>query len=291
MDVTRDNFEASLDALADAIADPHFAFWSFDLEFTGLNASSATTFDLLDTPSDRFSKVHESCRHMTVLQYGVCCFAFNPSTRRWTARPFNFWLFLDAGRGTDAVFSCQASSMAFLADCGFDFNKAYPSRRPFRPRRGARAQRRAPRPRRQPTAHRPDQRTRQGDGPTTPRGRRRAARARRTPTPKRRRLVGRARKPRGPSGEREHPGEDIVRPVTPDDLVLEPTNSFLRALTYQTLERETFGAANPPGTRVGRDARFSRRRGSGGASSRVRGGDSRGRGGAGGESGVRGTNS
>ena len=51
MDVTRDNFEASLDALADAIADPHFAFWSFDLEFTGLNASSATTFDLLDTPS------------------------------------------------------------------------------------------------------------------------------------------------------------------------------------------------------------------------------------------------
>ena len=133
MDVTRDNFEASLDALADAIADPHFAFWSFDLEFTGLNASSATTFDLLDTPSDRFSKVHESCRHMTVLQYGVCCFAFNPSTRRWTARPFNFWLFPDAGRGTDAVFSCQASSMAFLADCGFDFNKAIRRGVPFVP--------------------------------------------------------------------------------------------------------------------------------------------------------------
>ena len=247
MDVTRDNFEASLDALADAIADPHFAFWSFDLEFTGLNASSATTFDLLDTPSDRFSKVHESCRHMTVLQYGVCCFAFNPSTRRWTARPFNFWLFPDAGRGTDAVFSCQASSMAFLADCGFDFNKAIRRGVPFVPaaereRNAERRARAANRPPIVPTNERDKEMVRRLREDVA------AWLARGEPQPRSDADSSDEREnPEDPSGEREHPGEDIVRPVTPDDLVLEPTNSFLRALTYQTLERETFGAANPPG--------------------------------------------
>lgn len=236
MDVTRDNFEASLDALSEAIADPHFAFWSFDLEFTGLNASSATTFDLLDTPSDRFSKVHESCRRMTVLQYGVCCFAFHPSTRRWTARPFNFWLFPDAGRGSDAVFSCQASSMAFLADCGFDFNKAIRRGVPFVPaaERERNAQRRARAANRPPIV------------PTNERDKEMVRRLREDVAA----WLERGEPPgdgdADPSDGNEDPS-DLVRPISPDDLVLEPTNSFLRALTYQTLERETFGATNPPG--------------------------------------------
>ena len=291
MDVTRDNFEASLDALADAIADPHFAFWSFDLEFTGLNASSATTFDLLDTPSDRFSKVHESCRHMTVLQYGVCCFAFNPSTRRWTARPFNFWLFPDAGRGTDAVFSCQASSMAFLADCGFDFNKAIRRGVPFVPaaereRNAERRARAANRPPIVPTNERDKEmvrRLREDVAAWLARGE--------PPTPKRRRLVGRARKPRGPLGRTRTPRRRY-----------RPSHHARRSRAgahEQFFARVDVPDAGARDVRRGESAgvprvdatRFSRRRGSGGASSRVRGGDSRGRGGAGGESGVRGTNS
>jgi hypothetical protein len=51
------------------------------------------------------------------LQYGVCTFAYNPDTRAWTCRPFNFWVFPDA-KGGDGIFGCQASSMAFLAENG-----------------------------------------------------------------------------------------------------------------------------------------------------------------------------
>ena len=115
MDVTRDTFEAALDALDEAIADPHFAFWTFDAEFTGLCASEEAAFDLLDTPAERFAKTHASVRAFTVLQYGVCLFAYDPSTRRWRARPFNFWLFPDDASREGGVFSCQASSMRFLA--------------------------------------------------------------------------------------------------------------------------------------------------------------------------------
>ena len=48
MDVTKETFEASLAALDDTIGDKNFAFWSLDLEFTGLNADRTTKFDVFD---------------------------------------------------------------------------------------------------------------------------------------------------------------------------------------------------------------------------------------------------
>ena len=69
MDVTRETFEASLEALDAAITDPHFAFWSFDLEFTGLSADRSTKFDLYDTLPERWRKVHACVSQFTVLQY------------------------------------------------------------------------------------------------------------------------------------------------------------------------------------------------------------------------------
>ena len=211
MDVTRETFEASLEALDAAIADPHFAFWSFDLEFTGLSADRTTKFDLFDTLPERWRKVHACVSKFTVLQYGVCCFAFDPRSRRWTVRPFNFWLFPDASRGSTETFSCQASSLGFLSSCDFDFNKCVSQGVPF----------------------------------TSPSAARKAE-ARR----------GRAeqRPPIVPSNERD---VDFVKQLTedvglwlakrPEDdaeddaLTLEPVNGFLRALTYQTLEKTDFG--------------------------------------------------
>ena len=101
MDVTRETFAASLEALDAAIEDPHFAFWTFDLEFTGLSADRSTKFDLFDTIPERWRKVHACVSQFTVLQYGVCCFAFDPKSRRWTVRPFNFWPFPEGVPGVD----------------------------------------------------------------------------------------------------------------------------------------------------------------------------------------------
>ena len=211
MDVTRETFEASLEALDAAITDPHFAFWSFDLEFTGLSADRSTKFDLYDTLPERWRKVHACVSQFTVLQYGVCCFAFDPRSRRWTVRPFNFWLFPDASRGSTETFSCQASSLGFLSSCDFDFNKCVSQGVPF----------------------------------TSPSAARRA---------EARRARAEQRPPIVPSNERD---VDFVKQLTedvglwlakrPEDdaeddaLTLEPVNGFLRALTYQTLEKTDFG--------------------------------------------------
>ena len=182
---------------------------SFDCEFTGLNAGPTTGHDLLDTPEERFAKVHACVRAFTVLQVGVAIFSFDPHTRRWTCRPFNFWTIPDAkaGRG---IFSAQVASLQFLVDCGFDLNKCIARGIPFVPaaersRAAAREARLAQRPPIIPSSDRDkafvanllikvaEWLTRSdddGDG----------------------------------DGARD------------EDLCLDPTNGFLRALTYQILE-------------------------------------------------------
>lgn len=42
----------------------------------------------------------------------------------YKAKTFNFYIFPRPFEGSDKRFICQASSIAFLASCGFDFNKA-----------------------------------------------------------------------------------------------------------------------------------------------------------------------
>ena len=67
-----------------------------------------------------------------MLQVGVAIFAFDPTTRRWTCRPFNFWTIPDAKVGK-GVFASQASSLQFLVECGFDLNKCVGKGIPFVP--------------------------------------------------------------------------------------------------------------------------------------------------------------
>ena len=216
MDVTRETFAASLEALDAAIEDPHFAFWSFDLEFTGLSADRSTKFDLFDTIPERWRKVHACVSQFTVLQYGVCCFAFDPRSRRWTVRPFNFWLFPDASRGSAETFSCQASSLGFLSSCDFDFNKCVREGVPFTsPSAARRAEARRARDEQRP--------------PIVPSNERDVD------------FVNQLKEDVG-----LWLGDASAHEST---LTLAPVNGFLRALTYQTLESTDFGL--PPGSGPG----------------------------------------
>lgn len=56
-------------------------------------------------------------------QFGLATFTWQPGSQAYEARPFNFHLFPLPAGGDDMRFSCQASSLAFLAAHGFDFNK------------------------------------------------------------------------------------------------------------------------------------------------------------------------
>ena len=213
MDVTRETFAASLEALDAAIEDPHFAFWSFDLEFTGLSADRSTKFDLFDTIPERWRKVHACVSQFTVLQYGVCCFAFDPKSRRWTVRPFNFWLFPDSSRGSTETFSCQASSLGFLSSCDFDFNKCVREGVPF----------------------------------TSPSAARRAE-ARRARDEQRPPIVpSNERDVDFVNQLKEDVGLWLGNARSPETLTLAPVNGFLRALTYQTLENTDFGRPSGSG--------------------------------------------
>ena len=210
---------------------------------------------LSDTPEERFQKVHECVRKFTVLQYGVCTFSYNPVTRGWTCRPFNFWVFPDAKQGADGVFGCQASSLAFLAENGFDFNKCIRKGLPYVPasekeRVDAQRARSASRP--------PIVATSERDTEFVTRIKRQitlwlAAGNEDGEDDEDDEKVGkkgaRGRRVNPPEGGSSRGGADAAHPnaPAPAELVLEPTNSFLRALTYQHLERDQFGAKQPPG--------------------------------------------
>ena len=148
-------------------------------------------------------------RAFTVLQVGVAIFSFDPHTRRWTCRPFNFWTIPDAkaGRG---VFSAQVASLQFLAECGFDLNKCVARGIPFVPaaersRVAAREARLAQRP------------------PIIPSSDRDKA------------FVANLLIKVAEWLSRSDDDGDGER-ARDEDLCLDPTNGFLRALTYQILE-------------------------------------------------------
>ena len=148
-------------------------------------------------------------RAFTVLQVGVAIFSFDPHTRRWTCRPFNFWTIPDAkaGRG---VFSAQVASLQFLVECGFDLNKCVARGIPFVPaaersRVAAREARLAQRP------------------PIIPSSDRDKA------------FVANLLVKVAEWLSRSDDDGDGER-ARDEDLCLDPTNGFLRALTYQILE-------------------------------------------------------
>jgi len=152
-------------------------------------------------------------RAFTVLQVGVAIFSFDPHTRRWTCRPFNFWTIPDAkaGRG---VFSAQVASLQFLVECGFDLNKCVARGIPFVPaaersRVAAREARLAQRP------------------PIIPSSDRDKAFVANL-------LIEVAEWLSRSDDDGDGDGDgDGARD---EDLCLTPTNGFLRALTYQILE-------------------------------------------------------
>jgi poly(A)-specific ribonuclease len=61
------------------------------------------------------------------LQFGLCPFTWDSELQQWTAKPFNIYLFPLTSRvfGHDRSFSLQASTVEFLLENGFDFNKCF----------------------------------------------------------------------------------------------------------------------------------------------------------------------
>ena len=123
-EVTRDNFETVIPEFIACLQDASFV--ALDCEFSGLAAPDAcvnrqTRFD---TPRERFDRARASVSAFTLLQFGVCVFTYDSATKRLGSRPFNFYCFPRPFESRDeSCFTCQTSSMAFLASHGFNFQR------------------------------------------------------------------------------------------------------------------------------------------------------------------------
>jgi len=118
LQVTRYNFQQALPALQEALSTCQF--YSFDCEMSGLYPQGMEDY-AVDDLDDRYLKTAAAAESFIVTQMGLSFFTWTGS--HYEARSFNFHLFPSPSEELDLRFSCQASSLAFLAAHGFDFNK------------------------------------------------------------------------------------------------------------------------------------------------------------------------
>lgn len=120
LQVTRSNFAAALPAVKAALQDCQF--FSFDCEMTGLFLQGQEDY-VVDDVADRYAKTAAAAEQFLVLQFGLSAFMWTVGS--YEVRSFNFHLFPMPYEDVDVRFMSQASSLAFLASQGFDFNKVW----------------------------------------------------------------------------------------------------------------------------------------------------------------------
>ncbi|XP_063668030.1 poly(A)-specific ribonuclease PNLDC1 isoform X4 [Pan troglodytes] len=104
-----------------------FAFLAgLDIEFTGLrsNLSGPQQISLFDLPSEWYLKTRQSVQQFTICQIGLSVFsAIEGEANKYIAHSCNFYLFPTTFGILDSEFSFQASSVQFLNQYGFNYNK------------------------------------------------------------------------------------------------------------------------------------------------------------------------
>ncbi|GIL45504.1 hypothetical protein Vafri_2735, partial [Volvox africanus] len=126
-DVNRHNFKAVLPVMRAAIYESTFV--AIDAEFTGLFPEGVSD-DTLDDYEERYKRLLASADSFAICQFGLSAFKWHPAPGgprggHWEAKTFNAYIFPrpDDKMGWDKRFFCQASSLSYLAEKGFDFNK------------------------------------------------------------------------------------------------------------------------------------------------------------------------
>lgn len=125
IEVTRENFATVLPAVLNSISSAKFI--SFDTELTGLCTNRFHRYSVLDEVEQRYSKVRDSAINFGLIQVGITTFHWNSKKSKYTFESFAFYLFPrnQNDSNSERRFSCQLSSLEFLAEHNFDFNKTF----------------------------------------------------------------------------------------------------------------------------------------------------------------------
>jgi len=123
MEITSSNFKERLPDIEAAIDSA--SFMAIDGEFTGINAyRGISPFDM---PGERYDKLQESARQFLLVQFGLCTFHYDPVTDTFSNQAFNIYVWPRpcSRNAPDPRFLCQTSSIDFLTNQNFDFNKLF----------------------------------------------------------------------------------------------------------------------------------------------------------------------
>ncbi|XP_018332138.1 pre-piRNA 3'-exonuclease trimmer-like [Agrilus planipennis] len=120
-ELTIKNFKDEYPRLVKAVEECRFI--SIDTEFSGLSVSDKLQTSLFDTTPERYEKLRKNCEQLIPVQLGITCFTFDSVNCSYTADIFTIFLFPRTFSLYDKRFVCQSSSLQFLCDNSFDFNK------------------------------------------------------------------------------------------------------------------------------------------------------------------------
>uniref|UniRef100_K7E7Q9 Poly(A)-specific ribonuclease PARN n=2 Tax=Ornithorhynchus anatinus TaxID=9258 RepID=K7E7Q9_ORNAN len=127
MEMIRSNFKKNLSKVYQAIEEADFL--AIDGEFSGISdgPSVSALTNGFDTPEERYQKLKKHSMDFLLFQYGLCTFKYDHTESKYVMKSFNFYVFPKPFNRTspDVKFVCQSSSIVFLANQGFDFNKVF----------------------------------------------------------------------------------------------------------------------------------------------------------------------
>lgn len=124
--VTKGNFPSLLPSILHHIKEADFV--TFDTELTGLTSGSACRYLYYDDIPERYRKLRDSGSNFGMLQFGLSAFKYKASGDRFTSTSWSFHLFPhvpSTGGGDYRRWMVQLSSILFLREHGFDFNRTF----------------------------------------------------------------------------------------------------------------------------------------------------------------------
>ncbi|KAI9921234.1 hypothetical protein PsorP6_000515 [Peronosclerospora sorghi] len=122
MNVTRHNFSQCIRDVQQDLKSPTCRFVAIDTEFTGLSPNEFEREQYLDTLDERYRKVKRAGESFLITQFGLSTVHLYPKDQVHI-KTWNFYVFPRPYGAQDERFLCQASSLQFLSEHGFDFNK------------------------------------------------------------------------------------------------------------------------------------------------------------------------
>ncbi|XP_069669242.1 pre-piRNA 3'-exonuclease trimmer-like isoform X2 [Periplaneta americana] len=120
-EITRHNFEEKYNEVVEHLKNATVI--AVDTEFTGLLSDPEYKPSLFDTGNERYKKLRLSIEQFLVMEVGITTFRCIEDEYKFEANRYTFYIFPRSFASVDNKFMCQASSLEFLCQNNFDFNK------------------------------------------------------------------------------------------------------------------------------------------------------------------------